>query len=114
MHIHALYAMATGQPLPRRGHAAVGGSRLYVWEGDSGSCTISTTTLEIFDVPSVTWEQPQVLQAASDMPDGLYGIAVTTMTLAIPSKARPVTFSTKRATVSIYIVNSTVESAIWD
>ena len=71
--------MATRQPLPRPWHAAVGiGSKLYVWGGCSSSSTISTRTLslETFDVPSVTWEEPQVLHG-SDMPEGLRGMAVT-------------------------------------
>lgn len=66
------------QPLPRTNHAAVGvGSKLYVWGGDGRSATIPTPTLEIFDVPSVSWEEPQRLHG-SDMPDaGLEGMAVT-------------------------------------
>ena len=69
--------MATRQPLPRTRHAAVGiGSKLYVWGGDGGSIKIKTTALEIFDVTSVKWEQPQLLNG-STMPDGLWGMAVT-------------------------------------
>lgn len=57
------------QPLPRTNHAAVGvGSKLYVWGGDGRSATIPTPTLEVFDVPSVSWEEPQRLHG-SDMPD---------------------------------------------
>ena len=70
--------MATREPLPRRSHAAVGvGSKLYVWGGDGSGSTIRTTALEIFDVPSVTWEEPRVLQG-SDVPDGLADMAATT------------------------------------
>ena len=69
--------MATRQPLPRREHAAVGiGSKLYVWGGYGGSSKIKTTALETFDVTSVQWEQPQLLNGSS-MPDGLWGMAVT-------------------------------------
>ena len=69
--------MATRQPLPRTRHAAVGiGSNLYVWGGyDSGS-DIRTKELENFDVLSLTWKEPQVLQGV-DMPDGLCAMAVT-------------------------------------
>ena len=69
--------MATRQPLPRDRHAAVGiGSKLYVWGGDGGSSKIKTAALEIFDVTSVQWEQPQLLNGSS-MPDDLEGMAVT-------------------------------------
>ena len=69
--------MATGQPLPRAWHAAVGiGSKLYVWGGYGGSSKIKTTALETFDVTSVQWEQPQLLNGSS-MPDGLQAMAVT-------------------------------------
>ena len=68
--------MATRQPLPRFGHAAVGiGSKLYVWGGHIRDSTFRTSTLEIFDVPSVMWEEAQVLHG-SDIPDGLYLMAV--------------------------------------
>ena len=66
------------EPLPRSRHAAVGiGSKLYVWAGDHSHLTIQSRKLEIFDVPSMTWEWPQALYG-SDMPDGLRGMAVTT------------------------------------
>ena len=69
--------MATRQPLPRDEHAAVGiGSKLYVWGGDGGFSKIKTTALETFDVTSVQWEQPQLLNGSS-MPDHLWGMAVT-------------------------------------
>ena len=69
--------MATRQPLPRAWHAAVAiGSKLYVWGGDTRSRKTKSTALEIFDVTSVEWEQPQVLHGC-DMPDGLWGMAVT-------------------------------------
>ena len=69
--------MATRQPVPRKHHAAVGiGSKLYVWGGYGGSSKIKTTALETFDVTSVQWEQPQLLNVSS-MPDGLRGMAVT-------------------------------------
>ena len=69
--------MATRQPLPRTRHAAVGiGSKLYVWGGNGGSSKIKTTALETFDVTSVQWEQPQLLNGSS-MPDGLQAMAVT-------------------------------------
>ena len=69
--------MATRQPFPRREHAAVGiGSKLYVWGGDDSSSKIKTTALETFDVTSVQWEQPQLLNGSS-MPDGLLSMAVT-------------------------------------
>ena len=69
--------MATRQPLPRTRHAAVGiGSKLYVWGGDGCSSKIKTTALETFDVTSVQWEQPQLLNGSS-VPDGLHDMAVT-------------------------------------
>lgn len=69
--------MATREPLRRTTHAAVGiGSKLYVWGGYSSSSTIRSKLIEIFDVPSATWEEPINLDG-SDMPDGLYGMAVT-------------------------------------
>ena len=69
--------MATRQPLPRRLHAAVGiGSKLYVWGGNGDSSKIKTTALETFHVTSVQWEQSQLLNGSS-MPDGLWGMAVT-------------------------------------
>ena len=69
--------MATRQPLPRERHAAVGiGSKLYVWGGEGDFSKIKTTALEIFDVTSVQWEQPQLLNGSS-MPDGLQAMAVT-------------------------------------
>ena len=89
--------MATREPLPRRSHAAVGiGSKLYVWGGDGSGSTIRTTTLEIFDVPSVTWEEPQILQG-SDMPDGLADMAVTTegeTSYCFGGRAGPYTYNT--------------------
>ena len=69
--------MATRQPPPRDSHAAVGiGSKLYVWGSNGGSSKIKTTALETFDVTSVQWEQPQLLNGSS-MPNGLRGMAVT-------------------------------------
>ena len=70
--------MAARQSLPRAYHAAAGiGSKLYVWGGYSGPSEIkSTAVLEIFDLTSASWEQPQLL-GGSDMPDGLQGMAVT-------------------------------------
>ena len=69
--------MATRQPLPRAGHAAVGiGSKLYVWGGWGGSSKIKTTALEIFDVTSVQWEQSQLLDGSS-VPNDLQDMAVT-------------------------------------
>lgn len=80
LYVHTVYKirMAARQPHPRDSHAAIGiGSKLYLWGGYSEGSTIRTTTLEIFDVSSLTWEQPQVLRG-SDMPDGLWGMAATT------------------------------------
>ena len=69
--------MATRQPLPRDSHAAVGiGSKLYVWGGWDGSSKIKSTTLEIFDVASLKWEEQEALRGC-DMPDGLRDMAVT-------------------------------------
>ena len=69
--------MATREPLPRTYPSAVGiGSKLYVWGGYNDSSNIKTTALEIFDVTSVQWEQPQLLNG-SIMPDGLQDMAVT-------------------------------------
>lgn len=66
------------EPSPRTGHAAVGiGSKLYVWGGFGQS--VNTKTLEIFDVPSMTWEQqlPFEVTCGSNMPDTLYNMATT-------------------------------------
>lgn len=62
---------------PRRNHAAVGvGKKLYVWGGNTGDSTkIPSTTLENFDVSSLTWGQPQRLDGF--LPDGLWGMAIT-------------------------------------
>ena len=70
--------MATRQPLPKSKHAAVGiDSKLYVWGGYGGSqaSKINTTAVEVFDVTSLNWKQ-QALHGC-DMPDGLWGMAVT-------------------------------------
>ena len=68
--------MATREPLPRAHHAAVGiGSKLYVWGGYGGSSKIKSTALEIFDVTSLSWQQEAL--RGCDMPDGLWGMAVT-------------------------------------
>lgn len=81
--------MATRQPLPRDGHAAVGiGGKMVVWGGYGGPTKIKTSTLEIFDVCSVTWQQPLVLHG-SHMPDGLYGTAVTTEGLLLRRRSGP-------------------------
>lgn len=70
--------MATRQPLPRQSHAAVGiGSKMVIWGGHGGSTKIKTTALEIFDVSSVSWEEPQVLHGCA-VPDELCGMAFTT------------------------------------
>ena len=47
-----------------------------MWGGHGGSSKIKTTALETFDVTSVQWEQPQLLNGSS-MPDGLQAMAVT-------------------------------------
>lgn len=65
------------EPLPRCGHAAVGiGDKLVVWRGSGDYIVLKTTALEIFDVTSAEWEQPQHLHGC-DMLGGLHGMAVT-------------------------------------
>lgn len=61
------------QPAARRSHAAVGaGTKQYVWGGHPVS---STTTLESFDILSLTWEKPKRLLGS--LPDGLWDMAIT-------------------------------------
>ena len=70
--------MASYEPEPRKGHAAVGVEEtLYVWGGDGGSTTILTRVVERFDVSSQEWKRPQQLSRRYGLPDGLSGMAVT-------------------------------------
>ena len=70
-------AMWSRQPPPRESHAAVGvGHKLYICGGvDDSSDEADTTIIESFDVPSVTWQQPEKL--SHPLPTGLEGMAVT-------------------------------------
>lgn len=69
--------MTARQPIPRHSHAVAGiGSKLYVWGGNSFH-PIRTRSLEVFDVPAVTWNKPQDLYG-SVIPDLWSGMAVTT------------------------------------
>lgn len=52
------------------------GHKLFVWGGDGGSPGIQTTTIESFDVTSEAWDPPR--QLSCSLPNGLYGMAVTT------------------------------------
>lgn len=64
------------EPVPRYRHAAAGaGQKLYVWGGSGHTAKVETTTIESFDVPSETWQQPQRLHGS--LPDGLRGMTVT-------------------------------------
>lgn len=70
--------MSSKEPKPRSNHAAVGiGNMLYVWGGCNDSGPIEAATIERFDVPSQTWQEPQQLPKDS-LPPGLYATAVTT------------------------------------
>ena len=67
--------MSSRQPTARTWHSAVGvGDKLFIW-GGHGAIQIRTTTLECFNVSSLSWEQPQQLKGS--LPDGLYNLAVT-------------------------------------
>lgn len=68
--------MSLRQPAARLGHAAVGvGSKLFIWAGFGGSGDVQASTLESFNVSSLTWEQPKQLNGS--LPDGLRNAAVT-------------------------------------
>ena len=70
--------MSFKEPQPRAVHAAVGvGQKLYIWGGVSLPSPIQTATIDIFDVPSLAWQQPQKLRG-SQLPDGMRGMAVAT------------------------------------
>lgn len=65
--------MSAREPTARAFHAAVGvGDKLFIW-GGYGQTT--TTTLESFNVCSLTWEKPRPLNGY--LPSGLYNAAVT-------------------------------------
>lgn len=64
--------MSSRQPTSRAWHAAVGvGGKLFVWGGRGDGAT----TLERFDVSSLTWEELQQLKGS--LPEGLHDAAVT-------------------------------------
>ena len=68
--------MSSREPPPRWVHAAFGvGLKHYLWGGDGGSAEIQTTKIDIFDVSSTKWEEPQQLQGA--LPESLYNMGVT-------------------------------------
>lgn len=69
--------MSSRGPEPRWKHAAFGvGLKQFVWGGEGRSAGIQTTQIESFDVSSVDWEEPQLLQGSP--PDRLWGMAVAT------------------------------------
>ena len=69
--------MSFKEPQPRAGHAAVGvDQKLYIWGGNSPS-RIQTATIDVFDVPSLAWQQPKKLRG-SQLPDNMLGMAVAT------------------------------------
>ena len=71
--------MSYREPSPRPGRAAVGiGQKLYTWGGRSsaGIQSVLGFAVHSFDVPSVTWEEPQ--QFNGFLPVGLHSMAVST------------------------------------
>ena len=65
--------MASFRPAARRYHAAVGaGQTMLVWGGRGEG--IQTSTVESFDVTSLTWKEPRQLQG--DLPIALASVAV--------------------------------------
>ena len=62
------------EPDARYGHAAVVvDNNMLVWGGDGAD---ATSTVETFDVSSVTWLEPRQLHGDT-LPNGLYDMAVT-------------------------------------
>ena len=52
-----------GEPQARYHHAAVGvGQTLCVWGGDGSGTLVQVSTVECFDVPSATWQEPRQLR----------------------------------------------------
>ena len=71
-----LLFMSSSPPQPRIDPAAVGlGQKLYIW-GGCGDSKFRTTSIESFNVSSLTWEQTQNFHGSP--PDGLWNMAVTT------------------------------------
>ena len=68
--------MSSREPKARAWHAAVGvGDKLFIWGGGGDSTIIQTTTLEAFNVESLSWEQTRQLNGS--LPDSLCSAAVT-------------------------------------
>jgi len=68
--------MSSREPRARAWHAAVGvGDKLFIWGGGGDSTRIQTTTLEVFNVNSLSWEQTRQLKGS--LPDSLCSAAVT-------------------------------------
>ena len=74
----ALSRLRTAEPSARHGHGAVGcGGNLFVWAGKGGrGSRVPSSVLEIFNVVSTSWQEPQQLRGQS-LPDGLRRMAVT-------------------------------------
>ena len=71
-----LLQMSSREPRARAWHAAVGvGDKLFIWGGGGDSTRIQTTTLEVFNVNSLSWEQTRQLKGS--LPDSLCSAAVT-------------------------------------
>ena len=68
--------MLSRHPQPRLYPTAVGvGRKLYIWGGKGDSIKIPTTSIESFNVSSLTWEQTK--QFHGSLPDCLWDVAVT-------------------------------------
>ena len=67
------------EPQARGDYAAVSSSRhMFIWGGWAGASSASglaTSTVELFDVLSAAWQEPQQLRGLS-LPDGLNEMAV--------------------------------------
>lgn len=68
--------MSSKHPQPRLSPTAVGiGRKLYIWGGKGDSIKIPATSIESFNVPSLTWEKTQKFHGS--LPDSLWDVAVT-------------------------------------
>ena len=64
------------QPHARRSHAAVSEEQnMLIWGGENRDGSLKTSTLEIFDVLSVVWQDPQQFRG-QPLYDGHRGMAV--------------------------------------
>lgn len=76
---NAVHGMSSREPQPRWKHAAFGvGLKHFVWGGDGGCAKIQTRQIEVFDISSAKWEEPQLLQGSAPLPDRLWDMAVIT------------------------------------